>query len=372
MIKKRILYALLLYILIAVFFLSCGKDEKRINEVINKFPAYREKKYIDINKLYDIDVTQINIFSKEYEFSKFIDFDRDHNMYILDSYNGTIWVFDTKNGKVIKKFGRTGQGPNEFEDANRLIIKDDKLFVFQGFFGLKILSLDGNYISQQTITLENPLKIRSVGDKFYLLLGKTDPTFTELELILKEVDEGFSGGKEIWKYKCPLGLKGPIYWEWLYINQKGEFYYPKENLDKFLISKYDKDGHEILRFGREYKVSGYSQKAKEEIRSYFKKAIENGQMIMLNSPPIVRNMFEDLKGNIWVVSGETFEDNLLPEYENIVDIFDKSGKWLYNFTTKLISKNSFFNNGKIFRLLPINPETYAQLMEVYEVKYLMN
>ncbi|MBC7361456.1 MAG: 6-bladed beta-propeller [Candidatus Aminicenantes bacterium] len=366
--KGKVFYIFFLYLLFIIFYYSCMKGKEKINEVINKQPIYKD--YVDVKKLFDIDVTQINIFSKEYDFSRFIDFDKNHNLYILDSYSGTIWVFDTKNGKLINKFGKIGQGPSEFEDANRLVIKDDKLFVFQGFFGLKILSLNGNYISQQTITIENPLVIKAVGDKFFLLTGKTDRTFTNLELILREVDESFSGGKEVWRYKCPLGLKGPVYWEWLYINKNGNFYYPKENLDKYLISKYDRNGHEILRFGRDYELSKYSQKAKEEIRSYFKKAIESGQMIPLESPPIVRNIFEDLKENIWVVSGETFEDNLIPEYENTVDIFDKAGRWLCNFKTKLISKNSFFDNGKIFRLLPINPETYDQFLEVYEIKYL--
>ncbi|MBC7362698.1 MAG: 6-bladed beta-propeller, partial [Candidatus Aminicenantes bacterium] len=227
--KGMVFYIFFLYLLFIIFYSSCMKGKEKINEVINKQPIYKD--YVDVKKLFDIDVTQINIFSKEYDFSKFIDFDKNHNLYILDSYSGIIWVFDTKNGKLINKFGQIGQGPNEFEDANRLVIKDDKLFVFQGFFGLKILSLNGNYISQKTITIENPLMIKAVSDKFFLLTGKTDRTFTNLELILREVDESFSGGKEVWRYKCPLGLKGPVYWEWLYINKNGNFYYPKENLD---------------------------------------------------------------------------------------------------------------------------------------------
>lgn len=369
--KKGLFIILCLCALELVFQSYCYKRKKAEYEVISKSPVHRAN-MVDIKKLYDIDVTQINIFSKEYEFSRFIDFDKNHNIYILDSYSGIIWVFDTANGKVIKKFGRTGQGPNEFEDANRLVIKDDKLYVFQGIYGLKILSLDGDYISQRSIFIENPLMLKAANNNFYLLTGKTDPTFSSLELILTVVNDSFSGGEKIWSYKCPLGLKGPIYWEWLYINNNGQFYYPERNLDKYLITKYDRNGNKILSFGREYEVSSYSQKAKEEIRSYFKKAIERGEMIPLESPPIVRNIFEDLRGNTWVVAGETFEDNLTPGYENTVDIFDKEGKWLSSLKTQLISKNSFFHNGKLFRLLPINLNSFSQTLEVYEIKYLID
>ena len=87
------------------------------------------------------------------------------------------------------------------------------------------------------------------------------------------------------------------------------------------------------------------------------------------SPPIVRYMFQDNRKNIWVISGETFEDNRNPDYENTIDIFDKEGEWLYSFKSKFLSRYCLYNDGKIYRVLPINLDTYDQYIEVYEIKY---
>ncbi len=347
---------------------ECVSKKPQIPEIFNKAPKYRQK-YVKLEKAYEIDVTNINLFSKEYEFSNFIDFDSHHNMYVLDSYRGIISVFDDK-GNLVREFGGQGQGPNEFENSNRLIIKDDKIYVFQGLFSLKVLSLDGQYIEKRNIFIENPLKIKAGGDKFFLLRGKTDRTFTDLTLILSLTDETFSKGEEIFRYESPLGLNGPPCWNWLFISESGEFFFPIENLNKYSITKYDRNGQPLMRFGREYQMQKYSEKAIQEINKMFKKAIEKGEMKVLDSPPIVRTMFEDLKRNIWVVSGETYEDNLIPNYENTVDIFNERGEWLHSFKTSFVSKNSFFHNGYIFRVLPIDTENFTQFIEVYKVEYL--
>jgi len=81
-------------------------------------------------------------------------------------------------------------------------------------------------------------------------------------------------------------------------------------------------------------------------------------------------MFQDNRKNLWVISGETYEDNRNPNYENTIDIFNKKGEWLYSFKSKFISRYCFFNNWKIYRVLPIDLDTYDQIIEVYEIKYL--
>jgi len=367
--KKWVFIGLIGFFLLAGF--GCHGGKKTAKEIISRLPEYDKGQYVSLRKLYEMDINDINIFSREYEFLKFVDFDSSHNLYILDSYKGTIFVFD-ENGKRLRQFGKLGQGPGEFESPNSMVIKNNRIYVFDGLFLLKILTLDGNYIRQSKIDIAylNPLMIKPVGDKFYFLAGKTDRTFTDLMLILTSTDDSFSGGKELFRYKFPLGLKGPSCWEWLFINGEGGFYFPLDNMAQYLITRFDKNGQPVLSFGRKYKVQNYSAKAREELESRYKKSIEKGETILPDSPPIARTIFEDGRKNVWVVSGEVYEDNLLPDFENNVDIFNQKGEWLFNFKTSCVSKNVFYNNGRIFRVSPLDPVTFNQKIEVYEIEYL--
>jgi hypothetical protein len=362
-------------ILISIIFVSCNSNNDRILKVRNSSPKFSDKKYVDLEKLYRIDVTQISLFSKESssDFEQVIDFDKNNNMYILDPYESTISVFN-ENGEFVKTFGRKGQGANEFLRPNRLIIKKDKIYVFEGFQGYKIVNLEGEYISKHIVYIENPLKLKVIGDSFYLLKGKTDRTFTELKLILTIEDDNFSENKEIFKYRYPPGLGGPNYdfnWaNWLLISNNGEFYFPEDNLSKYSLIKYNKEGKPELIFGRKYNIKEYSKEAKDRFYSIYEKQIKRGDMKFPQSPPVVGNMLKDNKKNIWVISGETYEDNRNPDYENTIDIFNENGEWLYSFKSKLISRSCFYHDGRIYRVLPINLDTYDQYIDVYKIKYL--
>ncbi len=52
-----------------------------------------------------------------------------------------------------------------------------------------------------------------------------------------------------------------------------------------------------------------------------------------------------------------------------VDVFSAKGAWLYSFRTKYVSKNSVYQNGKIFTLRPADSVTEKQSIEVFEIRY---
>jgi hypothetical protein len=120
--------------LICCVFASCQSKKDGVVKVSNSSPKFVDKKYVDLEKLYSIDVTEISMFGKESnpDFERVIDFDENNNMYILDMYESTISVFN-ENGEFVRTFGRPGQGPNEFIRPNALIIKKDKIYVFHKF-----------------------------------------------------------------------------------------------------------------------------------------------------------------------------------------------------------------------------------------------
>jgi hypothetical protein len=329
---------------------------------------------VELVKLMSIDVTQISLFSKESNegISRVIDFDRNNNMYVLDTYESIISVFNDR-GEFVRAFGRAGQGPKDFDRPSALVIKNDKIFVFEGFFGLKVVGLKGEFISKQVVQIENRQDVRAANDRFYLLRGKTDPTFVGLELILTVETDSFTKGKELFRYKYPPGLKGSLYnyawFKWLLIAETGEFYFPEDNLTHYSIMKYNPEGRPILKFGRKYSIAGYSKEARDRIYSMYERQAKQKEVTLPQSPPVVVNIFQDKRRNIWVFSGETYEDNLNPEFGNTIDIFSEKGEWLYSFKTNKISKNCIYNDGKIYYVPPINQEAYAQSIEVFKIQY---
>lgn len=365
--------------IIVCILLICIASCKSNNDVKagdNSSPKYVEKKYVELEKLYSINVTEISFFGKEANngFGRVIDFDENNNMYILDTYESKISVFN-ENGEFVKSFGREGQGPDEFSGTNQFFIKKDKIYIFQGFFEIKIVNLEGEYITSHLIHIENPLKYFSIGNSFYLFSAKLDRSFTKLEFILNRFeDDRFSKSKEIFHSNYPPGFEGANYdfswFNWLLILDNGEFYFPEDNLKKYSIIKHNKEGEQQLIYSRNYKIKDYSKDAKDRFYSIYEQQIKEGNKKFPLSPPVVRKMFQDNEKNIWVISGETYEDNMNPEYENTIDIFDDKGEWLYSFKSKYLSRLCLYNDGRIYRVLPINLDTYDQYIEVYEIKYL--
>ena len=366
--------SVLCLVVIGIAFASCVSNEDGVR-VNSSRPKYANET-IELKKLYTIDVTYINMFSRETSrgFENLIDFDKNDNMYILDTFESKISVFD-KNGRLARSFGRPGQGPKEFSNPSMLFIKDNEIYVLQGFgFDLKIMRLEGEFVSTKRISYENPLRYHVAGGDIYLFSAKTDPTFTKLEFLLRRFDGGrFDKEEVLFTYDYLPGLQGPDYdfiWpNWMLISDSGEFYFPEDNLNKYSISKYSREGNPVLVFGRTYDVREYSKKAKDRFYSLFSREIEAGKKKFPKSPPVVRKMFQDQKKNIWVVLGETYEDNEDPDFENTVDVFSGKGEWLYSFKSKPISRNCLYNDGRLYSIPPINIDTYEQHIEVYEIKY---
>ena len=363
-------------LLIGLLFPSCNsRNHSAIIKVKNSLPKYSTQSFVALQKLYDIDVTQISMFSKNYAYERLIAFDELDNMYILDGYEGIVSVFD-KEGKIIRTFGGTGQAPREFQRPNTLIIKNNRIYVFQGFNEYKILSLDGEYFSGGLIQIENPLKFKAVGDSIYLFRGKTDRKFLVLDLSLTIIDKDLAYNKEIFTYSYPPGLRGPNYDfrfdNWLLISENGEFYFPKDNLNEYSIIKYSKEGKPELEFGRSYQVKEYSKEARDRFNSIYEKEIRRGDMVFPKAPPVIGNLFQDSSKNIWVISGETYEDNRNPLFENTIDLFSDKGKWLYSFKSKILSRYWLYHNDRVYRVLPMDIDNYRQHIEVYKINYSAN
>lgn len=366
--------AFLAGILFSAALVACASNPDSIPRITNSSPEHSGNSYAYITKINSINVTDLGIFSRDYvgDFERIIDFDKNGSMYILDVHECTISVYN-ENGKFIKSFGGKGQGPEEFDRPNTIRIKNDNILVFQGHNNFKLVDLDGKYLKSQIVGIGNYLKIGLISNGFLVLYGVPDQTFTNLDLVLKLEDDTFTRNEEIFKYSYPPGFGGPNYEfnfsKWLLISDEGSFYFPEDNFSKFALTSYDNLGIPLMTFERDYYVENYTSEAKDRFQSIYKEAVEKGSIEFPDSPPVIRKMFIDSRQNFWIVSGETYEDNRNPDFKNTFDIFSNNGKWLQNFKTNLISRNCFYNNGKIYNVTTINPETYEQFIDVYEIVY---
>jgi len=72
--------------------------------------------------------------------------DKDGNIYVADSGNERIVIFNSK-GEFIKSFGRKGQGPGEFLSPWQIAIYNNELYVYDWGRNIQKFHLDGQYIS---------------------------------------------------------------------------------------------------------------------------------------------------------------------------------------------------------------------------------
>lgn len=372
MISRKLIVLVTFALVLCMVTLNC--QQEKIKKVNNISPKFQNEKFVSLEKLYSIDVTDISMIGaghRELPYERLIDFDNNDNMYILDTIENNIVVFDNA-GKRIKTLGRAGQGPEEFNQPYSMLIKEEKIYVFQSDNTYKIVNLEGEYIITQTMPWLNFFTINLIKNEFYLFEGKVEKSFTILKFVLSIRDKNFSNDRDIFTQKYSKGFKGPNYdffWSnWILITDTGEFYFPENNFDKYLIVKYNKKGKPLLKFGRDYKIVPYSQKAEKRFNRLQEEKKREREKLP-KSPPIVRRMFQDEYGYIWIISGETYLDNRDRNFENTIDIFSEEGIWLYSFKTKRIGRQLVYNDGKIYVISPIDEETYEQYIDVYNINY---
>ena len=133
--EKRIRFiSIALFLSLSIILIFCGKqksgwkgtieEENGVTIVKNpKEPMYGEDVFSLKEELYLGEAKG----RKEYMFSQIrnIDVDNEENIYVLDSKEFHIKVFD-KDGKYLISIGRPGQGPGEFELPTQIQITSQK------------------------------------------------------------------------------------------------------------------------------------------------------------------------------------------------------------------------------------------------------
>ena len=208
-------------------------------------------------------------------------------IYILE--NATIYIYSLKNFKLIKKFGKSGEGPGEFKYSKNTQMPMSMSFYKNQLFvnsPMKItyFDLDGNYIREMKVKTVD--RILYPFDNKYIGLGSTSATnkrfymgFTLFENDFNVIKTVFLSDFEVnnpRKIILPLTnfFYKPIYKGKIYINTSS---------NKFVINVYDREGKQDYIINKNYpKIKVHA--------NYKKKVLE-----FIRKSPKFKNGYEDFK-----------------------------------------------------------------------------
>ncbi len=188
--------------------------------------------------------------------------------YIYVVEGTSVNIFNRKDFKFVKKFGKKGKGPGEFSSAVKLSPNKDKLVAFD-FMKILVFSKNGDYISEKRKKKITTFKLKSVGDNYigiYLNMGKKsvktifalfDPDLNILKEI-KSINDKRKASRKIYMFKDPLR----------YTTIKDRIFL--NDTRGFNIKIFDKAGNLIRTIEQKYEFLKLTDKTKKEIIESFK------------------------------------------------------------------------------------------------------
>ncbi len=194
------------------------------------------------------------------------------NDYIYITDFPTIYIFNGKDFSLVKKFGKSGEGPQEFLQFAGVFIRGDDLFVCDLGRAL-IYTKEGKY--KKEIKARNFIwrELMPVGDKF---IGKGRFNENKIEYIsLNLYDAALNHEKQVLKYRswgaAYLGKMNNIvdYRSIQYIPYKGSIFVKSEEKD-FIIDVYDTSGKRLYRIQRDYEKIPVTEADIKRYHDYFR------------------------------------------------------------------------------------------------------
>jgi hypothetical protein len=287
--------------------------------------------------------------------------------------NTTIYIYNLKDFKFIKKFGKPGEGPQEFkinppDYPLGIQILPDRIMV-SSVGKVSFFSLDGKFIKENSVVNIN--SVQSLGKNFvgvtfineggvvYRTINLFGPQFNKLKEVYREKFL-FQPGKSIDLLKksflfktCPNRI----------------FVSAQEG---FVIDIFDGEGNLVNTIKREFEPQKVREETKKGIHKMIEKRNETLYPLIKDRiriadywPAIAELRINDQK---LYVSANKFKGEEFEFY-----LFDLNGKLLKTFFLKLDKKNPIqafpydFHDGKIYQLIE-NWDTEEWELHVREIK----
>ncbi|MBL7084321.1 MAG: 6-bladed beta-propeller [Candidatus Aminicenantes bacterium] len=315
-----------------------------------------------------------------------IQVDEGGNIYVLDSRNHRLQVFD-KNGNYLRTIGKKGQGPGEFNVPTHLQLDDEtgNIFVTDRSRTIVIFEKEGKYIDKD-IHLAEYLddfyldSDRCIWGKFSLPgmdiyrfikkvthTGKVEKTFTEIPYYVNRIK--LSSSK--------VGASGSMggyffthgYEDDLFISKIDNHTFVYGHSKKYELVAVDKSGNTLFIIRKDESRKELTKNEKDRIKNRIKGNImKQGHFvpeISIKFPdymPYFFSIIPDNKGRIYVRKNPVSrESNINHEY----DVFNKEGLYLYK--TNLNYYPEVIKNGYIYTRI-VSEETGAEQIKRYKIK----
>ncbi len=362
--KKKI--SALSLALLVLLNLNCVKKTQENKKVTNDAPSLISGEFVSFRPAYQIEIGSLD---HDYQVlnASWFDVDRSGNLYILDSHSSKLHIFDSQ-GVHLKTFGNRGQGPQELQSPICFSIRGTNIFVLEQFRGVKIFSLAGEYINYIPIAVDLLASFRALPSGF---VGHTidlkndkpimgEPDIREWGFI--KLSDNFAKEQEIAKITTHFNFFNNF--SRCFVNavdSEGNIYLPASD-DEYVINKFDMRGKLINSFSRKYKRIPYSRELIDWAKRFWKDKIE-----IPHFPPIVRTIYIDARDLVWVLVGECYLDSGSEiRVYSTVDIFNKDGKFLTTFNSKLFSDITIIKDGRLYS----GPNALGDnFIKIYDITY---
>jgi len=302
--------------------------------------------------------------------------DQDENVYIADSQDQSIKLFDS-NGKYIKSTGKRGSGPGEFNSiADLALLPDGRLIVLDSVARrINVFNMMNGSIDtyQWKKSLGKLLLAANSSVIFSLYTFGGDEPLGERKFLVKEFD---FRGKEIRSFgefsqpdtklvkekNFALLVSPPYSPQSIFAaDPKRQILYHCMN-GHYMIEVYNRQGEVIRRFDRPYQPLPLTREDTEEFRKKNKKE----WLIGLKIPKVktvTSRMLVDGFGNLWVETHEKKKD-AEGEFLTAYDIFDPEG--YYQAKCWIQVEPEIFVKDKMYRMHR-NEETGYSYVKRYRV-----
>ena len=347
---------------------SCVKEDR---------PAYRTEVIDGIKVVHNLavgpesDSTDIQVIeelslgveegAEEYMFAQAVDVDADSsgNIYVLDQGDCTIKMYDPE-GVFVKRIGRKGQGPAEFERPSHLHVGDEGEIVVVDPYNRKFELLDREGLHDKTVRMEAYVNSFGISRKGSVLIGYS--RLSDSKYVVSRLDLETGEVVEIldWNYYWPARYQSkehlfefPYLVRWA-VDSNERIYHGTAT--EYEISVSDLDGNIISRFTK----GADKVYAKGEVLKKVSEIESKGPNPFLNNPyyPMFDYMAVDGEGRLWIQSYAVSAPGQVRN-ETEYDVFSAEGIFLSR--VKLpghVYRPLVFKNGSIYALVYAEPGYY--------------
>jgi hypothetical protein len=363
-----------------------GKIETENGVKVIKNPA--ESLYGEIKLELEEDLSIGNEEDENYLFYRAgdIQVDTDGNIYVLDSGNHRLQVFD-KDGKYLRTIGKRGQGPGEFNAPSSLQLDDEtgNIFVKDNMLRkIIIFEKQGKYIDKDILLVEFLIDFCLDSDgciwgKFTLpgidtrsikkitLTGKVEKTLVEIPYYVNRI---LLSSSKVGNTKYGEGIFfNHGYEDDLFLSQVDNHTFIYGHSKKYELVAVDKSGKTLFKIRKDEPPIKITKSERDRIINRIKGNImKQGHYVpdvSLKFPDYMAYFYSittDDRSQIYVRKNPVSrESNTIHEY----DVFNKEGRYIYK-----INLNHYpdvIRNGYLYTIV-VNEETGLEQIKRYRIK----